>query len=183
MKSVGKERRQTVGLVLFVWFRLFPLFVFFVMAFCLTSCHSVASTSIDLLQSLRSEIDAYLGITPLPANADRKDTAVEGVIRGVDRDAQAFVLRERPDNLPALACEYSRQIEGTVKEWLGRRVLVSGTLETSRLTRKEKMEAETIAPAASEEETETLPPADDRPQRSPMVGTWMGPASRGKHCP
>ncbi len=93
------------------------------------------------------------------------------MIRSVDLDAQTFVLRERPADLPDLACEYSRQLEGTVKEWLGGRVTVSGTLETSRLTHKEKMEAEAIAPAASEEETETLPTADDRPQPSPMVGT------------
>src|SRR5579872_3462746 len=43
--------------------------------------HLMAETSIDLLQSLRSEIDAYLGIAPLPENADRKYTEVEGVIR------------------------------------------------------------------------------------------------------
>jgi hypothetical protein len=40
--------------------------------------HLMAETSIDLLQSLRSEIDASFGITPLPENADRKDTEVEG---------------------------------------------------------------------------------------------------------
>ncbi len=133
--------------------------------------HVMAETSIDLRQALRSEIDAYLGIAPLPENADRKLTEVEGVIRSVDLDTQTFVLRERPDNLPDLACEYSRQIEGTVKEWLGGRVSVSGTLETSRLTGKEKMEAATVAPTASAEEMETLPPADARPQPSPMVGT------------
>jgi hypothetical protein len=131
----------------------------------------MAETSIDLLHALRSEIDAYLGIAPLPVRADRKHTAAEGVIRSVDLDAQTFVLRERPDRLADLECEYSRQLEGAVKEWLGGRVTVSGTLETSRLTGKEKMEAEAIAPAASEEETATVPTAGDQRQPSPMVGT------------
>ena len=102
---------------------------------------------IDLLLSIRGDIDAYLGIRPSP-----QDTEVEGVIRSVDLDAQTFVLRERPNNLPDLPCEYSRQIEEAVKEFLGRRVTVSGTLETSRLTGREKLEAETIEAAESDEE-------------------------------
>jgi hypothetical protein len=114
----------------------------------------MAESYIDLLQALRADIDAYLGIVTVPENAaaDRKYTEVEGVIRSVDLDAQTFVLRERPNNLPDLSCEYSTQIEEAVKEFLDCRVSVSGTLETSRLTRREKMEAETIEVVSVEEE-------------------------------
>jgi hypothetical protein len=63
----------------------------------------MAESYIDLLHSLRADIDAYLGIVTGPENAaDRKYTEVEGVIRSVDPDAQTFVLRERPTNSPDL---------------------------------------------------------------------------------
>jgi hypothetical protein len=85
--------------------------------------------------------------------ADRTYTEVEGVIRRIDLDQQMFVLRERPDNLPELPCEYRREIEEVVRELLDRRVIVSGTLETSRMTRREKMEAETIEGLSADEES------------------------------
>src|SRR5262249_23620427 len=111
----------------------------------------MAESYIDLLHALRADIDAYLGIITVPENAsDRKYTEVEGVIRSVDLDAQTSVLRERPNNWPDRPCEYSTQIEEAVKEFLDCRVTVSGTLETSRLTRREKMEAETIEAVSAE---------------------------------
>jgi hypothetical protein len=110
--------------------------------------YQVMSVSyIDLLLSIRGDIDAYLGICP-PSEI----IEVEGVIRRIDLDAQTFILRERANNLPDLPCEYSRQMEEAVKALLGRRVTVSGTLEPSRLTGREKLEAETIEAASPEEE-------------------------------
>src|SRR5205085_12662459 len=113
----------------------------------------MAESYIDLLYALRADVDAYLGIVSVPENAaDRKYTEVEGVIRSVDLDAQTFVLQERPNNLPDLPCEYSTQLEEAVKEFLDCRISVSGILETSRLTGREKMKAETIEELSAEEE-------------------------------
>jgi hypothetical protein len=128
----------------------------------------LAESYIDLLQSLRADIDAYLGIAPLPNGKSpvAEDVMAEGVIRSIDLDAQTFTLRERPENLPDLPCEYSKQIEEVVKEFLDCRVTLSGTLETSRMTHKEKMEVESIElvsaaeglTAAPSSEAETPPP-------------------------
>ncbi len=132
----------------------------------------LAESYIDMLQSLRADIDAYLGIATLPENAaDRQFTEVEGVIRSIDLDAQTFVLRERPNNLPDLPCEYNTRIEEAVKEFLDCRVMVSGTLETSRMTRREKMEAENIELVSTEEEpggepTLGMPQGVHTPERS-----------------
>jgi hypothetical protein len=76
--------------------------------------------------------------------ADRKFTEAEGVIRQIDLDAQTFVLRERPDGQDDLPCEYSGELAETVKVLFDCRVKVSGLLETSRMTRRAKMEAEAI---------------------------------------
>ena len=62
-----------------------------------------AGSTIDLIHSIRGEIDAYLGLAPATA---RKIAEAEGVIRQIDLDAQTFVLRERPEGLPDLPCEY-----------------------------------------------------------------------------
>jgi DNA replicative helicase MCM subunit Mcm2 (Cdc46/Mcm family) len=121
----------------------------------------MAESYIDLLQSLRADIDAYLGVAKTTSlAADGKHTEVEGVIRSIDLDAQTFVLRERPDNLPDLPCEYSTQIEEAVKELLGCRVSVAGTLDKSRMTHREMMEVETIERASTEEELSEDTPAD-----------------------
>jgi hypothetical protein len=84
--------------------------------------------------------------------ADRKFTEAEGAIRQIDLDAQTFVLRDRPDNLPDLACEYPDDLAEIAKELLDCRVKVSGFLETSRITHRTKMEAETIEPLVCDEE-------------------------------
>jgi hypothetical protein len=107
---------------------------------------------IDLLLSIRGDIDAYLGIDPQAVNAEEKYAEIEGVIRSVDLDAQTFILRGRPDQAPDLACEYGKQIEESVKEFLGCRVRVSGTLDRSRLTGREKLEVQAIEAATAEEE-------------------------------
>jgi pantothenate synthetase len=84
--------------------------------------------------------------------ADRKFTEAEGVIRQIDLDAQTFILRERPDNQADLPCEYPKTLAEMAKELLDCRVLVSGLLETSRLTHRSKMEAEAIEPLGGDEE-------------------------------
>ncbi|MGL4552973.1 MAG: hypothetical protein ACRC33_17495 [Gemmataceae bacterium] len=84
--------------------------------------------------------------------ADRKFTEAEGVIRQIDLDAQAFVLRERPGGQADLPCEYPDALADAAKELLDRRVKVSGLLETSRVTHKSKLEAEAIEPLGGEEE-------------------------------
>jgi hypothetical protein len=85
--------------------------------------------------------------------ANRKFTEAEGVIRQIDLDAQTFVLRERPDDQEDLPCEYGDGLAEIVKSFLDCRVKVSGLLETSRMTRRSKLEAEAIEPLGAEEET------------------------------
>jgi hypothetical protein len=86
--------------------------------------------------------------------ADRKFTEAEGVIREIDLDAQTFFLRERPDGRADLLCEYPDALADTAKELLDCRVKVSGLMETSRLTRRSRMEAEAIEPFGGDEAVE-----------------------------
>jgi hypothetical protein len=75
------------------------------------------------------------------------DTAfaeLEGAIRSVDLDSQTFVLRNRPDSLADLPCEYGPDLVEAVKASLDCRVLVAGTLETSAKTNKSKLLADSI---------------------------------------
>jgi hypothetical protein len=127
----------------------------------------MAESYIDLLLSIRGDIDAYLGIAPYAARAAGKEIEVEGVIRSIDLDAQTFVLGERPDSLPDLPCEYGLQTEDVVKEFLDRRVIVSGALQTSRLTHKDKLEAEAINLVSAEEQPAAEQPATSNTVSSP----------------
>jgi hypothetical protein len=77
---------------------------------------------------------------------------LEGTIRSVDLDAQAFLLRERPDNQADLPCEYGSELEDAVKESLDCRVVVAGSLETSHKTGKSKLLADSIELFATESE-------------------------------
>ena len=103
----------------------------------------MAEPYIDMVLALRAEIDAYLGISAYQEFA--------GVIRSVDLDAQTFVLRERSDDEPDLACEYSAELEEAVKEYLDNRVRVSGLLEVSKKTHKSRMSVDSIELVVLEE--------------------------------
>jgi hypothetical protein len=96
----------------------------------------MAEPYIDVVLSLRAEIDAYLGISACQE--------LSGVIRSVDLDAQTFVLRERSDGEPDLPCEYSAELEEAVKEHLDNRVRVSGILEVSKKTHRSKLSVDRI---------------------------------------
>lgn len=73
-------------------------------------------------------------------------TEVIGVIREVDLDKRTFTLRERPDAAPALDCEYDEASEGAIKSLLGEPVIITGILRTSRKTKKQTMEVESVEP-------------------------------------
>lgn len=75
---------------------------------------------------------------------------LEGLIRRVDLDGQTFVLRDRPDDQPDLICEYGAELHDSVKEYLDSRVVVTGTLETSRKTKQSKLSADSIEIAINE---------------------------------
>jgi hypothetical protein len=75
---------------------------------------------------------------------DTQYVEVEGVIRSVDLDSQAFTLRERPNGEPDLPCEYGPELEDAVKEYLDLRVVVSGNLVTSSKTQHSKLAADNI---------------------------------------
>ncbi len=111
----------------------------------------MAESYVDTILLLRAEVDAYLGIvvTPQSAEQDTGFVELEGVIRSVDLDAQTFVLRDRPDAGPDLLCEYGPDLEAAVKECLDSRVIVAGSIETSRKTHKFKMSADSIACCAN----------------------------------
>lgn len=76
---------------------------------------------------------------------------LEGVIRSVDLDARTFELRERAENDPFVPCEYGADLEEAVKEYLDCRVMVSGSLETSRKTQKSKLAADSIELISSDD--------------------------------
>ena len=82
---------------------------------------------------------------------DLKVVELEGLIRGVDLDNQTFTLRERPDQQPDLTCEYGKELEDSVKEYLDSRVTVAGTLETSRKTKHSKLSVDRIEIAPIED--------------------------------
>lgn len=84
--------------------------------------------------------------------AEGKFTEAEGVIRQIDLDDRAFVLRERHGGQPDLPCEYGDDLDEVVKELLDCRVKVSGLLQTSQKTRRSKLEAEAIEPLGDDEE-------------------------------
>ena len=106
----------------------------------------MAESYVDTILSLRADVDAYLGIVVTQtAEQDTECGELEGVIRSVDLDAQTFVLRDRPDAEPDLLCEYGPDLEDAVKECLDSRVIVAGSIETSRKTHKSKMSADRIS--------------------------------------
>ena len=76
--------------------------------------------------------------------SDTQFVELEGLIRRVDLDGQTFVLRDRLDGEIDLSCEYGTELEDSVKEYLDNRVVVTGTLETSRKTKKSKLSADSI---------------------------------------
>jgi hypothetical protein len=104
---------------------------------------------VEQIALLRREIDGYLGLAP-PTPAEQ----AAGVVRSIDLDAQTFVLRQRPGQEPDLLCEFGAHLEETVTAALGRPVLVTGILDKSPKTQKEKMEVEKIDP---------LPPQGELP--------------------
>lgn len=105
----------------------------------------MAESYIDVILSLRAEIDAYLGISATADLAEATYQEHAGVIRSIDLDSQSFILRERGASVPDLPCEYSAELEAAVKEHLDDRVLVSGWLEVSKKTQKARLSVDTIA--------------------------------------
>jgi hypothetical protein len=69
---------------------------------------------------------------------------LKGTIREVDLDEKTFTLRERPDGLPDLGCEYDEASKASVIESLDEPVILTGVLRKSRKSLKETMEVETI---------------------------------------
>jgi hypothetical protein len=104
----------------------------------------MAEPYIDVVLSLRAEIDAYLGISA-------QYQEISGVIGSVDLQAQTFVLRERADGEPDLPCEYSAELAEAVKEHLGNRVHACGRLEVSQKTQKSKLSVDNLVPIAVDE--------------------------------
>lgn len=86
-------------------------------------------------------------------STDTEFVELEGVIRSVDLDAQAFALRERTDSQPDLPCEYGSDLEDAVKASLDCRVIVAGSLETSQKTNRSKLLADSIEFLAAEPDT------------------------------
>lgn len=86
---------------------------------------------------------------------ERQLVQSEGLIRSVDLDAQTFVLRERSENLPDLLCEYGSELEDVVKQYLDCRVLVSGSLETSRKTARSRLSVDVVEAAAKDGDAAT----------------------------
>ena len=76
--------------------------------------------------------------------SDATYVELEGTIRQVDLDSQTFYLRERPDDEVDIQCEYASDLEDAVKEFLDCRVIVSGIIEESRKTNRQKMSADSI---------------------------------------
>jgi hypothetical protein len=102
----------------------------------------MADGYIEQIQVLRAQIDTYLGIDAIE---------VSGVIREVDLDKRTFSLRERPQELPDLDCEYDEANEGAVKTYLGEAVIITGILRTSRKTKNQTMEVASIESAPKSE--------------------------------
>jgi hypothetical protein len=89
-------------------------------------------------------------------------TEVAGVIREVDLDTRTFCLRERPEEMPDLDCEYDEANEGAVKTYLDEPVILTGILHTSRKTKKKRMEVESIEPDLSTGATPLTGPTESR---------------------
>ncbi len=106
-----------------------------------------AQNSYRITRDARTRLrDAILRIT-----AAEQVTSVDGVIREVDLDTNTFVLRERPESVPDLTCEYAEPDEDDVKSLLDRRVIVRGTLRTSPKTGGQRMEVEMIEGVEAED--------------------------------
>jgi hypothetical protein len=101
----------------------------------------MAEGYIEQIQRLRTQIDAYLGITTAD---DSAPITVAGIIREVDLDKRTFSLRERRDGSPPLDCEYDEISEDLVKHFLDEPVVITGTVRTSRKTNRQTMEVESI---------------------------------------
>lgn len=114
----------------------------------------MAEGYIEQIQSLRAQIDRYLGI--------ESPTEVCGVIRELDLDKRTFSLRERPLELPDLDCEYDEANEGAVKTYLDEPVVITGILRTSRKTKRQTMEVESIGPVRSSAAASLAGPAESR---------------------
>jgi hypothetical protein len=114
----------------------------------------MAEGYIDQIQSLRAQIDTYLGI--------ESPTEVSGVIRELDLDKRTFSLRERPQELPELVCEYDEANEGAIKTYLDEPVIITGILRTSRKTRQQTMEVESIEPNPSSKAASLAGPTESR---------------------
>ena len=114
----------------------------------------MAEGYIEQIQSLRAQIDTYLGI--------ESPTEVSGVIRELDLDKRTFSLRERPQELPELNCEYDEENEGVVKTYLDEPVIITGILRTSRKTKKQTMEVESIERDPSREAASFAGPTGSR---------------------
>jgi hypothetical protein len=118
------------------------------------SMYGVMSESyIELIHALRQDIDEYLGIALGNDSSDSNSVELQGVIRSVDLDAQTFVLRERPEDQPDIACEYGRDLDEVVRGYLGSSVIVIGTVESSRKTRKSSVSVDSIRPNRNADES------------------------------
>lgn len=114
-----------------------------------------AGTTIDLYLSVRSDLDAYLGI-----DGSRRPDQAEGVLRA-HPEPQTFVLAERPGGLPDLLCECAESLEAEVSERFGRRARVGGILATSRVTGRQRMEVEWFEAVSSAEDSADAQPTDN----------------------
>ncbi|NOT02817.1 MAG: hypothetical protein HOP29_19635 [Phycisphaerales bacterium] len=102
--------------------------------------------SYALKKATRERIDAEIKrVTPT-----EEYSTMEGTIREIDLDAKTFMLRERPDNLPELPCEYDELNEGDVRANLAAKVSVCGILRTSGKAKRQTMDVETVEPLSLE---------------------------------
>ena len=108
------------------------------------------------LEMLRLRSAARLRLNEALASfEDECPTEVVGVIREVDLDKRAFSLRERADGASPLDCEYDETNEDAVKSFLDEPVIIRGILRTSRKTKRQTMEVESIEP---DESSSAAPP-------------------------
>jgi hypothetical protein len=94
----------------------------------------------ELAHSARGKIRAELK----RLSSSHKYVALAGVIRSVDLDKRTFELRNRPNGDRDLPCEYGPESEPSVKEFLDRKVTVTGTLETSAKTAMQNLRVDDV---------------------------------------
>ncbi len=93
---------------------------------------------------------------------------VEGVIRELDLDNNTLYLRDRPDNLPALLCNFDETLEPDAIACLDTSVVLTGTLRTNAKNGAQTMDIETIESVDVPEEEKDGSAAADNGGVSPQ---------------